>query len=341
MVAALPDDILDELRVLVNTVLLPGGGSCRAWRRRGIVPVPKPHQLFTPSAIDTGGGTYMRPPRADETDMENRRFLALSVLPFLPRYFFLSVLFVLSVCVLSCLSCFLSLCVSGPDVSCVFFCLVCPCCLVCLAFFMILCPALCLAVFVLSCLSCFFYDLMSCAVSCVFFWFVCSSSLCYRYWWHGDGTDMRTPRTDGTDMRTPFLLVTPVVTCWLHWCLLTCLLAVLAGHAGAWLLVVLSDHAAACLLVVLAGCACFLAGIGGAVKLRSSTSVCLFFFMSVSVFLVFLNNPPTPTQPNTPQPTLPHPTPPRTHTTPPPHTPTPTTHHTLPHPPLTTRHHYM
>ena len=104
-----------------------------------------------------------------------------------------------------------------------FFCLVCPCCLVCLAFFMILCPALCLAVFVLSCLSCFFYDLMSCAVSCVFFWFVCSSSLCYRYWWHGDGTDMRTPRTDGTDMRTPFLLVTPVVTCWLHWCLLTCL----------------------------------------------------------------------------------------------------------------------
>ena len=147
MVAALPDDILDELRVLVNTVLLPGGGSCRAWRRRGIVPVPKPHQLFTPSAIDTGGGTYMRPPRADETDMENRRFLALSVLPFLPRCFFLSVLFVLSVCVLSCLSCFLSLCVSGPDVSCVFFCLVCPCCLVCLAFFMILCPALCLAFF--------------------------------------------------------------------------------------------------------------------------------------------------------------------------------------------------
>ena len=133
--------------MLVNTVLLPGGGSCRAWRRRGIVPVPKPHQLFTPSAIDTGGGTYMRPPRADETDMENRRFLALSVLPFLPRYFFLSVLFVLSVCVLSCLSCFLSLCVSGPDVSCVFFGLVCPCCLVCLAFFMILCPALCLAFF--------------------------------------------------------------------------------------------------------------------------------------------------------------------------------------------------
>ena len=133
--------------MLVNTVLLPGGGSCRAWRRRGIVPVPNPHQLFTPSAIDTGGGTYMRPPRADEKDMENRRFLALSVLPFLPRCFFLSVLFVLSVCVLSCLSCFLSLCVSGPDVSCVFFCLVCPCCLVCLAFFMILCPALCLAFF--------------------------------------------------------------------------------------------------------------------------------------------------------------------------------------------------
>ena len=185
-------------------------------------------------------------------------------------------------------------------------------------------------------LSCFFYYLMSCAVSCGFFWFVCSSSLCYRYWWHGDGTDMRTPRTDGTDMRTPFLLVTPVVTCWLHWCLLTCLLAVLAGHAGAWLLVVLSDHAAACLLVVLAGCDCFLAGIGGAVKLRSSTSVCLFFFMSVSVFLVFLNNPPTPTQPNTPQPTLPHPTPPRTHTTPPPHTPTPTTHSHTPHSPHAT-----
>ena len=135
-------------------------------------------------------------------------------------------------------------------------------------------------------------------------------------------------------------------SCWSRQWLLAgyagaCLLAVLAGHAGAWLLVVLSDHAAACLLVVLAGCACFLAGIGGAVKLRSSTSVCLFFFMSVSVFLVFLNNPPTPTQPNTPQPTLPHPTPPRTHTTAPPHTPTPTTHHTLPHPPLTTRHHYM
>ena len=33
MIAALPDDILDELRVLVNTVLLPGGGSFRAWRR--------------------------------------------------------------------------------------------------------------------------------------------------------------------------------------------------------------------------------------------------------------------------------------------------------------------
>ena len=110
MVAALPDDILDELRVLVNTVLLPGGGSCRAWRRRGIVPVPKPHQLFTPSAIDTGGGTYMRPPRADETDMENRRFLALSALLFLPRCFF-------------CLSCL------SPCLVCV-----CVCCLVCLAF---------------------------------------------------------------------------------------------------------------------------------------------------------------------------------------------------------------
>ena len=48
----------------------------------------------------------MRPPRADETDMENRRFLALSVLPFLPRCFFC----------LSCLSC------------------LCVCCLVCLAF---------------------------------------------------------------------------------------------------------------------------------------------------------------------------------------------------------------
>ena len=89
------------MRVLVNTVLLPGGGSCRAWRRRGIVPVPNPHQLFTPSAIDTGGGTYMRPPRADEKDMENRRFLALSVLPFLPRCFFLPCL-----SLLSCLSCF-------------------------------------------------------------------------------------------------------------------------------------------------------------------------------------------------------------------------------------------
>ena len=109
IITALPDDN-DELRVLVNTVLLPGGGSCRAWRRRGIVPVPNPHQLFTPSAIDTGGGTYMRPPRADEKDMENRRFLALSVLPFLPRCFFC----------LSCLSvCLVSLCV---------------CCLVCLAF---------------------------------------------------------------------------------------------------------------------------------------------------------------------------------------------------------------
>ena len=61
----------------------------------------------------------MRPPRADETDMENRRFLALSVfilsclfcrvLPFLPRCF--------------CLSC-LSVCLVS----------VCVCCLVCLAF---------------------------------------------------------------------------------------------------------------------------------------------------------------------------------------------------------------
>ena len=96
----------------------------------------------------------MRPPRADETDMENRRFLALSFFIlsclFCPAIF-LSVLSVslscLCVCVLSCLSCFLSLCVSGPDVSCVFFGLVCPCCLVCLAFFMIACPALCLAFF--------------------------------------------------------------------------------------------------------------------------------------------------------------------------------------------------
>jgi len=168
---------------------------------------------------------------------------------FCPAVFFVCPVCLVCVCVLSCLSCFLSLCVSGPDI------------------------------FVV--LSCFFYDLMSCAVSCGFFWFVCSSSLCYRYWWHGDGTDMRTPRTDGTDMRTPFLLVTPVVTCWLHWCLLTCLLVVLAGHAGPCLLVVLSDHAAACLLVVLAGCACFPGGIGGEVKLRSPTSVCLFFFISV------------------------------------------------------------
>ena len=42
MVAALPDDILDDLRVLINTILLPGRGSFRAWRRRGIVPVLKP-----------------------------------------------------------------------------------------------------------------------------------------------------------------------------------------------------------------------------------------------------------------------------------------------------------
>ena len=107
--------------MLVDTVLLPGGGSCRAWRRRGIVPVPNPHQLFTPSAIDTGGGTYMRPPRADETDMENRRFLALSVLPFLPRCFFLSVLFVLSVCV-CCLVCLaFCLCVSQVPMCLAFF----------------------------------------------------------------------------------------------------------------------------------------------------------------------------------------------------------------------------
>ena len=104
----------------------------------------------------------------------------------------------------------------------------------------------------------------------------------------------------------PCLLVMLVLGCWLCF-LITLLLA--------------------CLLVVLAGCACFLAGIGGAVKLRSSTSVCLFFFMSVSVFLVFLNNPPTPTQPthhNLPYP-IPHP---------PAHTP----HHLyiFPHPPLTT-----
>ena len=105
----------------------------------------------------------MRPPRADETDMENRRFLALSVfilsclfcrvLPFLPRCF-----------CLSCLSvCLVSLCV---------------CCLVCLAFCLCVSQVpMCLAFFwpclsVLSCLSCFFYDLMSCAVSCFSFWFL-------------------------------------------------------------------------------------------------------------------------------------------------------------------------
>ena len=144
----------------------------------------------------------MRPPRADETDMENRRFLALSVLPFLPRcFFFVCPVCLVCVCVVLSVLLFVFVCLRSRCV---------------LRFFL---P--CLSV--LSCLSCFFYDLMSCAVSCVFFWFVCSSSLCYRYWWHGDGTDMRTPRTDGTDMRTPFLLVTPVVTCWLHWCLLTCL----------------------------------------------------------------------------------------------------------------------
>ena len=90
----------------------------------------------------------MRPPRADETDMENRRFLALSVLPFLPRCFFcLSCLSCLCVCVLSCLSCFLSLCVSGPDVSCVFLALSVRVVLSVVLFFMILCPALCLAFF--------------------------------------------------------------------------------------------------------------------------------------------------------------------------------------------------
>ena len=41
MLAALPDDILDDLMVLVNTVLQPGGGIFRAWRRRVIVPIPK------------------------------------------------------------------------------------------------------------------------------------------------------------------------------------------------------------------------------------------------------------------------------------------------------------
>ena len=178
----------------------------------------------------------MRPPRADETDMENRRFLALSVLPFLPRCFFLSVLFVLSVCVcvLSCLSCFLSLCVSGPDVSCVFFCLVCPCCLVCLAFFMILCPALCLAVFVLSCLSCFFYDLMSCAVSCSFFlvclfFFLVLQILVARRWnGHADATYRWNRHADAilAGHASGYLLVTLVLAylltgraCWSCWCL--------------------------------------------------------------------------------------------------------------------------
>ena len=66
---------------------------------------------------------------------------------FCPAVFFVCPVCLVCVCVLSCLSCFLSLCVSGPDVSCVFFGLVCPCCLVCRAFFMILCPALCLAFF--------------------------------------------------------------------------------------------------------------------------------------------------------------------------------------------------
>ena len=218
VVPALPDDN-DELRVLVNTVLLPGGGSCRAWRRRGIVPVPKPHQLFTPSAIDTGGGTYMRPPRADETDMEPA-FFGLVCLAFFAPLFFLSVLFVLSVCVCVVLSVLLF----------VFVCLRSRCVL---RFFG---PFLS----VLSCLSCFFYDLMSCAVSCVFFWFVCSSSLCYRYWWHGDGTDMRCHvQMEQTYGRH---------SCWSRQWLL-------AGYAGACLLAYWP-----CLLVMLVlGCwLCFL-----------------------------------------------------------------------------------
>ena len=41
MVAALRDDILDDLSVLVNTILQPGGGPFRAWRRRVIIPIPK------------------------------------------------------------------------------------------------------------------------------------------------------------------------------------------------------------------------------------------------------------------------------------------------------------
>ena len=64
------------------------------------------------------------------------------------------------------------------------------------------------------------------------------------------------------------------------------------------------------------------------------------FCMSVSVFLVFLNNPPTPT-PHTTNPLLnpprPIPHPPRIHPTPPPHT--PTTHHTPPSQPNHTHHH--
>ena len=58
----------------------------------------------------------MRPPRADETDMENRRFLALSVLPILPRYFFLSCL---CVCCLVCLA--FCLCVSQVPICLAFF----------------------------------------------------------------------------------------------------------------------------------------------------------------------------------------------------------------------------
>ena len=181
----------------------------------------------------------MRPPRADETDMENRRFLALSVLPFLPRCFFLSVLFVLSVCVLSCLSCFLSLCVSGPDVSCVFFCLVCPCCLVCLAFFMILCPALCLAVFVLSCLAFF---IILCPALCLAFFFGLSVLLpC--------ATDI-----GGTEMeRTCGRHVQMEQTCGRHSCWSRQWL--LAGYTGACLLAYWP-----CLLVMLVlGCwLCFL-----------------------------------------------------------------------------------
>ena len=154
----------------------------------------------------------MRPPRADETDMENRRLLAWSGLPFLPRCFF-------------CLSCLSCLCVFLV-LSVLLFVFVCLRSRCVLRFFW---P--CLSV--LSCLSCFFYDLMSCAVSCFFlvcliFFLVLQILVAWRWNGHADATYRWNRRTDAilAGHASGYLLVTLVLAylltgraCWSCWCL--------------------------------------------------------------------------------------------------------------------------